>query len=325
MRQGFSVKETLWLSLLASLLVCSSLTHAAAVKIDKRLVIVYEEKNLGEYVKGYLQHVLFDTTVSVLKVSANDFDPRLLNIKQDDMVVVLGMNVYKQLYKFDIANPILLLFTQTAEYRAFQKSHSANNFVVPIFMDQPVGRLAKFVSIALPNENRFSFLVGPASKQIKGLIKKEFAKYGADTEFVDISGEANPIDAIEKLLYRQGVIIAIPDEDVYTPSNTKWLLYKAHQTGVPVIGFSSAFVRAGAIATVFTSVDQIMKQTAELIKTTLESKEDSLTFSRRVFYPKYFSVEFNDSAYRSQNRDHPEVSTVMRELREGGKFAATYQ
>ena len=52
-----------------------------------------------------------------------------------------------------------------------------------------------------------------------------------------------------------GVLVTSPDPTVYTPTALQGVILNAYQAGVPILGFSDAFRRAGAAASLFTTAE----------------------------------------------------------------------
>ncbi len=82
----------------------------------------------------------------------------------------------------------------------------------------------------------------------------------------DATQEATTAAVIRNLLEKADLLLAVNDPLVLNRENAKWLLYTAHQKPVPIIGFSQAYVRAGAAAAVFSEPEQMARQTLELLE-----------------------------------------------------------
>lgn len=312
-----------WIGVVIFFVFLTTSSMASAATNVPHVLMVYSDQQLVEYASSYLETFLSRQQLAVHTIKDSDFNPNLVHIGNDDLIILLGMEAYRATRKYSIGNPALLLFVKSSEFTTSSQQFETNSKVVPLYLDQPLERIARFARLALKTENSYTFILGPQSNKKRALIEREFKRFGIKSGFEQITKTETSIDTIEKALSRGNGVVALPDEEAYSPSNAKWLMYKAHQAGVPVIGFSSAFVRAGALAALYTTVDQILKQTEEIVSLWLSSDKNSFKLSRKDYYPKYFSVEFNDSVYRSLNSDHPTVSSVVRELREGGQFAAS--
>jgi len=86
------------------------------------------------------------------------------------------------------------------------------------------------------------------------------------------------------------VLVALPDPSIYTPETLRPLLEATYRRGVGLIGFTESMVRAGAIAAPIATVDDILDRVDEWLE------EPRV---RRVEYPTYWRVVYNDRVARS--------------------------
>ena len=56
----------------------------------------------------------------------------------------------------------------------------------------------------------------------------------------------------------------IPDETVLTPRSSRFIIFELIKSGVPVVGLSSAYVKAGALMSLDCNYTDIGRQSAEL-------------------------------------------------------------
>ena len=106
-------------------------------------------------------------------------------------------------------------------------------------------------------------------------------------------------------------MLAISDPKALNRNNAKWLLYTAYQEKSPVIGFSSAYVRAGAAAAVYSTPGQFGRQAAELVQRWLRGKAGCLL---QPEYPAYFRVATNPAIIHSLggiNTDDEELERLL--------------
>ncbi len=107
-------------------------------------------------------------------------------------------------------------------------------------------------------------------------------------------------------------MLALYDPVAFKPVTAKWLLYMAYQRGLPVIGFSRAYLKAGAVASVFSTPEQIGRQAGEWLLQWLESGGKDLGDPQ---YPKYYSVDFNQPVAESLEIGIPDNGEVMQRMR----------
>lgn len=90
------------------------------------------------------------------------------------------------------------------------------------------------------------------------------------------------------------VLLAVPDNAIYRPDTIRSILLATYRRRQFVIGYSAAMVRAGALATTVTNVDDVIAQLEEIVR--------EIERTRRApppQFPKYFSVVLNQDVARS--------------------------
>ena len=92
------------------------------------------------------------------------------------------------------------------------------------------------------------------------------------------------------------VLLAVPESVIFNSETLHNILMTTYRHEQSVIGFSAAFVRAGALATTFSTIDDIAAQLEEIVHD-FASSGDLATEQ----FPRYFDVVVNDSVAKSLN------------------------
>ena len=90
------------------------------------------------------------------------------------------------------------------------------------------------------------------------------------------------------------VLLAVPDQAVYTAENIRNILLSTYRLNQAVIGFSADMVRAGALASTYSDVDHINAHIADLAAEYLDNGELAAPQ-----FPRYFSTTVNEGVARS--------------------------
>ena len=113
--------------------------------------------------------------------------------------------------------------------------------------------------------------------------------------------------ALKDALRGSDVLLGISDSGVYNPQSIKNILISAYRQNIPLVGPARAYIRAGAIASTYSSLDDIARRMADMLK-----PGQFQEFS----YNPYFSVAFNEQVARSLNVMLPETEMeVVSELK----------
>lgn len=108
-------------------------------------------------------------------------------------------------------------------------------------------------------------------------------------------------DDINRVLNRIGqaeALLAMPDRSVYTTENIRNILLSTYRHKQAVIGFSADMVKAGALASTYSGIEDINAQVAEMAAAFVASGE-----LERPQFPRYFNTIVNDGVARSLDID----------------------
>jgi len=206
--------------------------------------------------------------------------------------------------------------SQQGSKRNEKESYFARGSLSAIYLDQPDERfvlLAKVIDGLSGNNQEpkislFTGLVKPSLLKARQCnIKSDAINGQRIMAGINIHQGLLSSQYLKRELMRSNVIIATPQLVKQSPNVIKWLLYMAYQRNVPVVGYSQAFVDAGAIASVFSTPEDIGKQAAEVFihqrhraeknrvtPIKLNDRHNKTPVIASVF-PRYFQVSLNHS------------------------------
>jgi len=115
------------------------------------------------------------------------------------------------------------------------------------------------------------------------------------------------------LLVHSDVFLSLPDPGIYNRHTISSILLTTYRYRVPLIGFSKSSVRAGALAAVYSSAQQIARQTATTIPLWLTNTGH---YATKISYPEQFSVAINKQVARSLGIDMPDGSSITQRLKQ---------
>jgi ABC-type uncharacterized transport system substrate-binding protein len=181
--------------------------------------------------------------------------------------------------------------------------------VSAVFLDQPYSRQLNLIRLILPGGSRVGVLAGSDwEPQVAALtaVARDL-KLTLLREVVNAPRELHP--ALQRLLGEVDSILALPDASVFNASTLPNVLLTSYRKNQPVFGFSPAYVRAGALAAVFSSPEQNARQAAEMVLRALAS--GNLPAPQ---YPRAFWVSVNGTVARSLDLKVPEEAGLVAEL-----------
>ena len=218
--------------------------------------------------------------------------------ENSELVIALGVKALEAASRLKHTTPVLGVYTPLPVFNQIlsNSKRELGNFSA-IVLDQPYWRQLALIKTVLPETKKVGVLLGPASSQYLEVLRDEADQLGLTLMDENVSNEADLITKLKKLLDNSEAMLAIPDRSIYSRETAESILLTSYRHQKPMFGYSQSYVKAGALASVYSSTKQIAKQAAEIaIKSQAASNQLP---SPQI--PKYFSVAVNQQVAHSLN------------------------
>lgn len=243
--------------------------------------------------------------LSLLPTQAAELDGGRLGL-----AVAVGMNACESVVRARAARPALCVLVPKAGFRRLTQTTPTER-VSAIYLDQPVARQLALARALLPEARRVGLLAGEEVQREATGIRRSARSVGLAVELQAAAGGRDSARGIARLLRDTDLILAVHEPEVLTPAAAKWLLHLAHRQQRPVLGFSRAYVEAGALAAVFSTPEQIGRQAAETILAWARGGGTGLVPSA---YPREFAIEVNRTVADALGLAPPPNGTLERQV-----------
>lgn len=212
-----------------------------------------------------------------------------------DLVVAVGMRAAQEVMEQNLSTPVLVTLIPRQSFEKISRQRDFRQFSA-VFLDQPLARQMDLIRHALPDRTRVGVVLGPDSREALKPAQAAARDAGLGLAVEKISAAEELLPALQRVLADCDVLLALPDPLVFSKNTVQGLLLTTYRYLDPVIGFSHAYVRAGALAAVYSTPEQAGRQAGEIVVQVLASKSWSLPPPE---YPRYFSVSVNYQVARS--------------------------
>jgi len=183
------------------------------------------------------------------------------------------------------ACPVLCVLLSSAAFTQL-KADLAHPDLHAIVVDQPESRQARIATSIYPELKRFTILSSLAEDETDSPAIERI-RFDDDKA---IAGQ------ITNALVGRDALIATPEHEIFNRSTLRTVLLTAYGYAKPVIGYSKAYVKAGALISSYSSSEHAFRQVAEVLPELLEPGYESAV---DVLEPRYFSITDNPSVARS--------------------------
>ena len=181
-----------------------------------------------------------------------------------------------------------------------------------LYMAQPYCRQIPFIKL-LNGQWKTIGLLNSWEKPIDtNTIQQCAKKHGLKTYIVNTSSNEGLKDNIKDVLNHSDILLALPDKNIYNSKSVKNILLTSYRYRKPVIAFSKNFTDAGALASIYSSTEQIAQSAGNLIGQYFESGQ---RFKKSVNYPQAFNVSINRQVFRALDLSIPDLGDLKQTLK----------
>lgn len=279
----------------------------AAFAYDRVTVLVGNTSSAGdEFIREFRSQLAKN---GVNQVSIRNISDAALASSDDGMLVAVGVQALQHAANQKGNQPVLGVLIPQPVYPKIRAS-AVNSNISAIFLDQPPTRQMRLLHQLLPQAESVGILLGPTSTQGSEILAKAAQDSGLKAVMATIQHEDNLTSSLKPLLESSSALLAVPDPLVHQRGTAQTLLLTSYRYQKPVIGYSQAYVTAGALAAVYSSPADIARQAAE-ITSNYPDRQGALPSPQP---PRYFSVGINRQVARSLNIDIQDTESLTKSL-----------
>ena len=235
---------------------------------------------------------------------------RNTDLRRAELWVSVGSDATRSVLAHGQAPALFATLLPRLSFEQLLSEHTANRprgGITALVLDQPLNRQVHLIQQLFPGKKRLGVLVGPETRHLGSRLAQTAASYGLSLEIEDAGDDAAVVPAVNRLLARADILLALPESTVYSRHNVRPLLLASYRFQRPLVGYSVAFVNAGAIAALYSTPAQLARQTAE---TLLSGRKAGTT----ILFPEKFVLTYNRQVAQSLAIDLPDEGVVLRAL-----------
>ncbi len=213
--------------------------------------------------------------------------------------------------------PVLNVLVPRASFRSLARSSARtqdSRLFSAVFFDQPWTRQLSLIRHAIPGR-RVGILLSKDSAELSGSLQAAARDAHMVANIEMVADEEDLVPALKRLLPNSDALLAVPDATIYNRGNIATILLTSYRAKVPLFGFSQSYVKAGALAAVYSQPWQIAQQVADIIQGL--PANGSLPAPQS---PRYFSVDINPQVRLSLElnmADEAQLLLKLKQLPEG--------
>ncbi len=213
------------------------------------------------------------------------------------LYIALGADAANALAKTESRVPVLCTLLPRSSFERVLElnGRKASSMFSALYLDQPISRQLALIRSALPTALRMAVLWGPESQADAAALRSLAQLHGLELTEARIDRPDMLFSALKGVMEEADLLLAMPDSSVYNSNTIQNILLASLRAKVPVVAFSPAYVRAGALFALHATPTQIGLQAAGLAHAVLQGK----ALPAKALYSYDFEVSVNQHVARS--------------------------
>ncbi|MCP4233074.1 MAG: hypothetical protein GY770_05715 [Aestuariibacter sp.] len=230
--------------------------------------------------------------------------------KKWDLIITVGTKAARQLNSFNLQTPTLYSLIPSHSFPGIRNSsHSRQKSA--IYIDQPIRRQLQLIKSAMPGRKKVGVFLGKYSGVGKQRLQQIMRRMGLEPVVTQVA--PNDVgNSLDTLFSKSSVLLALPDPTIYNKQTVLKVLLSSYRHRVPVIGYSSAFVKSGATAAVYSTPRDIGHHIGDEVAKYFAKDKGRLS---PPAFPRYFTINTNKSVTNSLKLRIPSRKTILSRIR----------
>ncbi len=245
---------------------------------DARVIIVKSSDNayFNQTIETLINHV--DPATKFRIVMAKDLVDGREDAKPGGMFVALGQSAVQAVNALDGSAASINAYLTLEQYRKLNLEHQET-----VLLDQPLHRYLAFCKLLMAADS-----VGiVVDRQLE--LSHDQVGLLDDIDLVLNRYQVDPLNKLlpllRRLLQQNDALLMLPRQSIYNRDSLKGVLLTSYRSRKPVISYSPAHVKSGALASIYSSPVDIGRQLSSLVNQQLQNPaRRGLPFQFARFY-----------------------------------------
>lgn len=287
-------------------------TDARPALTGQELLITYQKSH--KFSQKLLENLQQSISNAGFRVHFEVLNQQTLNSfksKKYSLIIALGSKTTQSLLHETIETPIFSVLMPRHLAIKLRRLYPNKNNWSSLLLDQPIQRQLELITSISGKHRKTGVLLGPYTVELKKTLEKS-ARASEHALFTEtVTGTDQLTSALKVLSSKSDILLTLPDPVIYNRKTIRGILLLSYRKKLPIIGFSQAYVKAGAIAAIYSEPAQISQQVTAIILDYFRHHK----FHQKEYLPDDFSVALNKKVARSLGINLPEKEVIISRIK----------
>jgi putative ABC transport system substrate-binding protein len=255
----------------------------ASAQVTGQIVIVKSSDNsyFDQTIAILANHV--DPATRIKQVMAQELSKDWINPHSQNLLVALGQSAVEAINRLDTGASSINAYLTFEQYNSLEIDHQ-----VTVLLDQPMHRYLAFCKLMLGVDS-IGVIDGREVKlKPRTAITLDEFELTLNQYQLDQSNKLLPV--LRDLLQHNDSLLMLPRQSIYNRDTVKGVLLASYRSRKPVVSYSPAHVRSGAVASIYSSPIDIGRHLAVLINQGLQNESSAGTAFQ---FARFYSITTN--------------------------------
>lgn len=303
------LKATIW-SIVCCIAIQVLLGSGTVAPADSRKPIVvvksYDNKYFSQTIQALINRHGHSPIIEVINPGSSRSN--INSIMQSDLVITLGKEATEYVSRQFPNKPIISAYLTLQQWQDLELPDQHH---IAVLLDQPLERYLLFSHYLLQPRsigivNFVPLEITTRQSRILSKLQLRLSQYQLDK--VDTL-----LAKIRQLVQNDDALLMLPNQVIYSHHRLKGILLTSYRKNTPVISYSPAHVKSGALASIYSSPDDIGKHLGDLLDRHLNQ---DLRFEDSPQFAHYYSIITNSRVADSLGLKLPDVSELRQKMSE---------
>ncbi|NVK23216.1 MAG: hypothetical protein HWD86_11920 [Kangiellaceae bacterium] len=210
-----------------------------------------------------------------------------------DLIIPLGNEAFRFFVENEPETPVLASLITCPEW-FYQTVDNPPKNINAIFYDPDLIRQTVLAKLLKPHASSVGLMNMRNNEHIPKIYSEVLQKLKLKLKQSIIDDPADVIEQYPTLSDHSDIIILRPDPAVYNSQTLPRILLTSYRQQKLVLGYSTAMVKAGAVATTYTSFDMLLQDLQESAKILLNNSKQKI-----LRHSKYYDIKYNHEVANS--------------------------
>ncbi|MEW8505289.1 MAG: ABC transporter substrate binding protein [Candidatus Thiodiazotropha sp.] len=230
-----------------------------------------------------------DTNFEISQISSLDIPPS----DKHRLIVTLGIKAAEYANKNFKGKLVLsALIPQNSNIASAYASDSDQHY---LYLDQPLRRSILLIDALSDRFKNIGVMISNTDESSTKQLEESAAELDLRLHIEKVESSDQVGASLSRLLHSIDILLAVPDTKIHNKSTVSNILISTYRKRIPLIGFSSAYVKAGALAAAYSSPEDI----AYHVRDNIVKVYSGENIGEHEQTAQYFTLLFNSEVARS--------------------------